>query len=273
MLVLYTAKTRRLTIQRERMPKSTIRILRLDIETAPSKVYTFSLFPKYISHEHMIDPGYVLCWAAQWEGERTMHYMGLNTHTKEEMMKGMWDLVDEADAVIHYNGTKFDMKVLNREFLLQGLPPPSHYVNIDLYRTVTRNFAFESKRLDYVCKRLGLGTKVKHQGMQLWIDCMKGKEAAWKKMERYNRRDVKLLKTLYDHLQPWIKPHPNRVLWIEDPKKPTCPVCASTDVVKKGTQHNTNTQSYDRYRCNKCQSPLRSRRISKTTSDNVLLRG
>ena len=43
------------------------------------------------------------------------------------MIKGIHKLLDECDAVIHYNGSKFDIPTLNKEFLLHGLHPPAPY--------------------------------------------------------------------------------------------------------------------------------------------------
>ncbi|NIV35232.1 MAG: hypothetical protein GWN58_38990, partial [Anaerolineae bacterium] len=51
----------------------------------------------------------------------------------EGMLEGAWELLDEADAVVHYNGKKFDIPTLNREFVKYGFTPPSPYKQIDLY--------------------------------------------------------------------------------------------------------------------------------------------
>jgi hypothetical protein len=211
----------------------------------------------------------MLCWAAQWGGEREVMYY---PHNDKDMVHTMWDLLDEADAVVHYNGTAFDMKHFNREFALVGLPPPSHYHQIDLLKTVRKNFKLASNKLDWVVQYFGLGGKVKHAGIELWYGCMAGDKRDWAIMERYNKKDVKLLPRLYRFLLPWIHNHPNLGMWVDDPTKPTCPQCASTDLVKKGTQYNTKAASYDRYKCNACGTPARSRLQSKTTSPNVLVR-
>jgi len=164
------------------------------------------------------------------------------------------------------------MKHLNREFLLEGIDPPSHYHQIDLLSVVKKQFRFESNKLSYVCWRLGLGQKVAHQGMALWDACKAGDNVAWRLMEKYNKQDVRLLAKLYKRLRPWITGHPNCGLYIENLTKPTCPTCSSTDVVEKGTQYNSKAASYKRWKCYGCGSPLRSRLQAKTTSENVLTR-
>lgn len=249
---------------------STIKILYLDIETAPTNVYTWSLFPKYIDPNNVQKAGYTLCWAAQWEGDREVMYGSVRDGNKH-MLDNVWALLDEADAVVHYNGTKFDIPILNRAFVEEGLSPPSFFHQIDLLKTVRKQFRFESNKLDYICQRLGLGGKVKHKGMSLWYGCMEGKLSDWRIMERYNKRDVKILKKLYKFLLPWIHNHPNVGLWTKA-DKPTCHNCGSTDVSARGTQYNSNVASYKRYNCNKCHTPLRSRLSEKTTSENILVR-
>jgi RNase P subunit RPR2 len=253
-----------------RKPKHKMKLLYLDIETAPTNVYTWSLWPKYIDPNNIQQAGYTLCWAAMWEGERNVVFSS-TLDGEEEMLQAIWELLDEADAVVHYNGTKFDIPTLNREFVRMGMAPPSHFHQIDLLKTVRKQFRFESNKLDYVCQRLGLGGKVKHKGMSLWYGCMEGKRADWRIMERYNKRDVKILRKLYQYLLPWIHNHPTVTLWA-DPNRPSCSNCGSTSVVKKGTQHNTKSASYDRYKCTTCGTPLRSRLQAKKTSENVLVR-
>ena len=123
-----------------------------------------------------------------------------------------------------------------------------------------------------MCQQLGLGGKVKHKGMSLWYGCMEDNAKDWRTMERYNKRDIKIMRNLYKHLLPWIHNHPNVGMWVDNPTKPVCTTCGSTDVVKKGTQYNTKSTSYDRYKCNGCGTPLRSRLSSKKTNPNVLMR-
>lgn len=248
-----------------------MKILHLDIETAPTNVYTWSLWPKFVSPSDVQEAGYTLCWSAMWEGEREVKY-GSIKQVDRDFIQEVWELLDEADAVVHYNGTKFDIPVLFKEFVLWGLPPPSHFHQIDLLKTVRKQFKFESNKLDYVCQRLGLGAKTQHKGMSLWYGCMEGNEASWKTMERYNKQDVRLLRKLYKKLLPWIHNHPNVGMWVDDPKKPTCTNCGSTNVVSKGTQYNTKCASYNRYSCRSCGTPLRGRLRAKPTSENVLMR-
>jgi hypothetical protein len=154
----------------------------------------------------------------------------------------------EADVIVHYNGTKFDIPTLNKEFVKRGMLPPSPYKQVDLLRVVRREFKFASNKLDYVSRALGLGGKEKHDGFMLWVDCMNNNLAAWKKMEKYNRQDVTLLEKLYNHLLPWIRSHPNHSA---KAGVTCCPSCGSLDFQSRGTQA-TSTMTYQRYHCQDC---------------------
>lgn len=247
-----------------------MKILLLDIETQAATAKVWSLFKTTISINQIVEPGYTICFAAKWLDDKRVIYDGLNIATEQEMIEHAWQLLDEADAIVHYNGTKFDMPTLNREFVRLGMEPPSPYHNIDLLKTVRQQFRFQSNKLDYVAQQLGLGSKVKHTGMDLWRGCEDGDLKAWKLMEKYNIQDVRLLEDLYKELLPWIKNHPNHALYVET-DRPICCNCGSHHVVKKGLEH-TLTQSYQRYKCKDCGTPLRGRTtvLPKEKREHVL---
>jgi hypothetical protein len=245
-----------------------MKILLLDIETAPNLVYSWGLWDQNIAINQIVKPGYILCWAAQWLDKREIMFDSIHDSLKLKMIKRIHKLINEADAVVHYNGVKFDMPWLNQEFLLNGLPPPSGYADIDLLRTARSRFNFPSNKLDYVAKQLDVGQKIKHIGMDLWTDCMNGCPKAWAKMKRYNKQDVRLLKKVYIELLPWVRNHPN---WgvVSNTGELTCRNCGSENIKKDGIQRN-QTLSYQRYRCKDCWTPLQSPKALEKRGCGVL---
>jgi len=243
--------------------------LHLDIETAPNLAYTWGLFKQDVGINQIVKPGYTLCFAAKWDGEKRVYFKSVHHHGMEAMLDELWALLDEADVVVHYNGKRFDIPTINREFVLWGYEPPSPYHQVDLLSTVRSQFRFSSNKLDFVCQQLGLGGKVQHKGMELWRDCMDGKASAWRVMKEYNIQDVRLLEELYMVLLPWIKKHPNMGLWLNS-DEPTCRNCGSKEVVKKGIER-TSTQTYQRYKCKDCGTNLRGRTRLEKTGDGVLV--
>jgi DNA polymerase elongation subunit (family B) len=232
-----------------------LKVLLLDIESAPNRVYSWGLWDQNIATSQVEETGYVLCWAAQWLGEREIMFDGVKASGRKPMLTGMHKLLDQADIAIHYNGMKYDIPTLNKEFIKTGMMPPSPYKQVDLYQVVRRAFRFESNKLSFVSEALEIGQKVKHEGFKLWVDCMDaerpGHEKAWRKMERYNRGDVRLLAKLYRRLRPWIARHPNMAEGLG------CPKCGSKQTQQRGTQV-AQTRTYNRYHCQACGGWFRS---------------
>lgn len=243
----------------------------IDIETAPNSGYFWGLFKQNISINHLLETSRVLCFAAKWHDTKgAPEFWSEHEHGAVDMLNRAWELLDEADAVVTFNGERFDLPVLNKEFIQSGMLPPMPYKSIDLYKVSKRRFRFTSHKLDHIAAELGCTPKVKHEGFDLWVKCMNEDPKAWKTMKRYNIGDVKILAEVYDRMLPWIDRHPNAALYTEDrPESPTCTNCGSHDVVRKGVQVNA-TQKYQRYRCNNCGTPLRGRYTIVPKNTNVL---
>lgn len=226
-----------------------MKILHWDCETSPNLADVWSLWNVNVSLNQLRESSFMMCWAAKWHNERTVKFSSFHRDGKTEMVSGIWKLMDEADAVVTYNGHRFDRPTLNKEFLLEGLDPPSPSKQIDLYSVVKKHFKFPSSKLAYVSEQLGLGSKESHEGHSLWVKCLAGDEAAWRKMERYNKQDVILLEKLYGKLLPWITNHPNYGLYGGH----SCPNCGGDDLRREGFAQTANG-SYQRYQCRTCST-------------------
>lgn len=250
-----------------------MRILILDIETSPNVAHVWGLFKQTVSLSQLRESSRVLCIAAKWMGEKEVFFfseydgVGLSKLHHDQMISNIWDMVDEADAVVHFNGSNFDMPILNGEFVRAGLNPPSPYKNIDLCQVVKKQFRFTSAKLEFVLKHLNIGAKVSHTGHQLWVDCLEGDPKAWALMEKYNRGDVTPLERLYKRLLPWIKGHPNVNLY--SGSIDMCTNCGSGDLVKRGFAY-TAMSKFQRLRCTECGTWMRSnKRLDASTMTQV----
>lgn len=228
-----------------------MRLLIIDIETRPNLAYVWGLWNQNIGLNQIKDTGSVISFAAKWYESKSVAFHSDFHDGHDVMIQKAWELLNEADAIIHYNGRAFDIKHLNREFLLAGLPPPSPHRDIDLLSTVRQRFKFPSNKLDHIATEIGVGSKVHHEGFDLWVRCMAGDKKAWAMMKRYNVQDVRLTEQVYDVLRPWITSHPNRAVY--DGRIYTCPTCGSNDYQKRGKRH-TNAHSYQQFQCNGCKS-------------------
>lgn len=190
------------------------------------------------------------------------------------MLKEIHSLISEADAVVTYNGDRFDLKILNQEFMMQGMAPPAPYRSIDMLKVMKYRFRGTSNKLDYWLRRLELGQKLTHRGPQLWLDCMNKsikkeiRDRAFEEMEEYNCVDVTELEGLYHRVLPWIHNHPNlSILHGEH----VCMQCGSSSVQKRGFYY-TNAGMYQRFQCNACGTWGRGTKNLATTERVVHVR-
>ena len=238
-----------------------MRILTVDIETSPSLAYVWRLFKENIPLQRLVETGEVICVAAKWYDSDEVMFYSVHHDGKQEMLNAIYNLLSEADAVVTYNGKKFDIPHLNREFILAGMTPPAPYAQIDLYWTARQKFNFVSNKLDNIAKELGLGGKFVHAGFQLWIDCMAGDPDAWEQMKTYNMKDVVLTEQLYTRLLPWITQHPAASLYGDAAARAegaeACPGCGGTNLKPRGRAY-TSVSVFQRYRCDDCGKWSRS---------------
>lgn len=232
------------------MPK----ILMLDIETIPMKVFVWGLF----AHKNgipidCIDEDWcILSWAAKWLHSNEMIEDIL---TPEEAVKrddrrivlGIWQLINNADIIVAHNGDAFDLRKINSRCYIHKIPPPTPYRSVDTLKHSRRNFAHTSHKLDW----LGLITSNKKKirtDYGLWLRCMKGEVSALDEMAKYGRRDVVLLEEVYIEMRPWMKSHPNMGLYgnIEGNQ---CTNCGSTNITWGKGFYYTPAGKYSAYRC------------------------
>lgn len=256
--------------------KTPAKILILDIETAPIMAYVWGVWQQNIQPSQIEQDWFCLTWAAKWLFEDKV-YSGKLTAKEAKVgndrriIKGIWELINEADIVIAHNGQKFDMPKLNSRFVLAGLEPPLPYIIIDTLLHIRKQFGFSHNKLDYVNQLLGLPRKQENEGMPLWIRCLNGDGAALKEMEEYNIQDVRILEGTYLAIRPWIKPHPNLGLHILDEKAHRCPTCGSDDLKEEGKHYHTTVNTYEMFRCNNCKATGRKRVAKPSVSERRYL--
>lgn len=243
------------------------KILFLDIEISPMQVYTYDLKPKYINPDMIISSNQILSWSWCWDHDRECKFMGVFENTEKQIVRAMHKAIEEADSVVTWNGTSFDLKFIQHLFIKHGLPRNSHYVSTDLMRICKSMFRYPSYRLNYVAEQLLGKQKVDTGGFSMWKEVMECKdqerlEKVWAKVEEYNIMDVLLMVDIY-HLKSfrsYVKSHPNWGHFVDHGI--VCKNCGSRDIAKNGWQVNLK-KKYQRFRCKKCGSPLRGESIKE----------
>lgn len=225
----------------------TARLLFYDIETRPIVAEVWGLRDQNIGLNQIREPGGVLCFSAKWLGKSEVQFYSDWTHGHKEMLQAMHRLWGEADAICGYNNDSFDNKHMRAEFIKNDLPSPPPVASIDLYKTVRSQFRFDSNKLDFVSRQLGIGSKVQHQGHTLWTEVLGGDPKAQKMMERYCKQDARLTEALYKKLRPFITNHPHLGIGNSE----ACPACGSLAVQKHGHRYSRSYVT-QRLQCQDC---------------------
>lgn len=257
-----------------------LKILLLDIETAPLLGWCWSIWENDLALNQIEKDWTILAWAAKWLGDPPNKIMYRDQRNKDieddsELLKDIWKLLDECDVVVTQNGKRFDIRKLNARFIINGMKPPSSYRHIDTAQIAKKHFAFTSHKLEYMTNKLcrkfkKLKTK-KFQGFDLWKACMNNNIEAWKEMELYNKMDVLSLEELYNRLIPWDNSVNVSVNHLVNNGKYICS-CGSDKFLSKGLRY-TNAGAYQRKICRKCGKEHRFSKNMLSSEQRSVLKG
>jgi DNA polymerase elongation subunit (family B) len=238
---------------------SDTKILFFDIECSMATVYTYDLFKPIINYKDIIEPSRMIAFSAKWYGKKRVIFKSEYHDGRIEMLKTLRDLLDEADIVVGYNSTRFDIPWVNGEFIVEGLTPPSPFKKIDLFQVIRSNSRFLSKKLDYVSERLLDDNKKQYSMAEMWrivndpATDEDTRKREWGRMRTYARKDTALLEPLFEALRPWIKmPHP------VSQDENSCHACGSTVLQRRGYAR-TLVGVYQRFQCSSCGAWFRGK--------------
>ena len=242
------------------------KILFFDIETAPLKAHLWSMWQQGVGLNQIEADWFMFSFCCKWaHSDEVFYYDQRNAENIEddyELVLKLWHFLNEADVVVGQNSKRFDVKKANARFILNGLPKPSTYRQIDTMEIAKRNFGFTSNRLEYMTDKLCTDyKKSKHKkfhGHELWSECLKGNLEAWLEMEDYNRLDVLSLEELYNVLSSWDNTLPNFDVYVDE-------ILDMSEWEKDGF-HYTNLGKYQKYR-NKITGVQRRSRVNLLTKE------
>jgi len=236
------------------------KILLLDIESSPHKVWSFRMFKTVIYPDSIIEPSRLICFSAKWEDGKII-FRSEYHHGYVETLQVIRDLLDECDVAVAYNGDRFDYPRLRQQFRLNDIAYPRPFIQVDPFKTIKKLEQWPSLKLDYVAGALGLSRKQDPGGLILWRECLGDfgedrQRRAWNKMRRYSKQDVVVLQEVFDKYRNEIPNLPHLALYAPETPSvalPDCPRCLSTSVTRQGYRR-TKTRRYPRFQCRDCAS-------------------
>lgn len=242
------------------------KVVVLDIETAPALAYTFGLYNVNISLEQVLKPTSILSVSWKFLGDGNPVYFWSNEGKKDpwddyELCQKLWGVINDADATVTHNGTRFDLPLIYGRFYSHGLPPvrkPQSLDTLTMAKQVGKHF---SGKLAYLSSTLSAKKSghAKFPGFALWAGVLAGNKEAWREMEDYNNKDVLATEQLFKALLPYSK---TSYAWSANADAPVCPKCGSTHLQKRGFVA-TITGHYQRFKCLDCGGWSQSRHTSR----------
>jgi len=236
------------------MKKITPKRLFFDIETSPNIVYSWRIGYKINLMPHsIIEERKIICISYSWEGDKKKQSFTWDKNKcDKQMLIDFIKVLNQADEVIAHNGDRFDVPWLRGRCIYHGIDMMPQITTLDTLKKVKgkMGFNFNSNRLDYIARFLGVGKKIKTD-WELWVGCMDGDSKSLKEMVKYCEMDVQVLKDVYKKLQPYIKvnTHHGR---LNGGEKFSCPNCESTHVHCNKTRYTAAGTEKKEMKCRDC---------------------
>jgi hypothetical protein len=224
-----------------------------DIETTPNIGYFWkSGWRERISPEAILEERRIICISYKFEHEE-VKTLTWKDGCDKKLVKDFVKIANTADILIAHNGDRFDLPWFRTRCIFHGVEFPPKPTTIDTLKRARGNFNFNSNKLDYIAKFLGVGKKMETGGFDLWKDVMNGDNKALKKMVQYCERDVEILQKVHDKLAPHV-PHTGHEGVMQGRDKWTCPHCGGNHI----TMHRKRTTAtgVEKYQM-KCSSCVR----------------
>lgn len=208
-----------------------IKRLFFDIETSPMVVYSWRVgYNIKLDYDNIIDDWKIICICYKWEGEDKVHSLEWDSKQDDKkMLEEFVKVLNQADEVSAHNGDRFDIKKVRTRCIYHGIPMRSKYRTFDTLKKARSHFSFNSNRLDYIAKFLGVGAKLEHEGFQMWVKCLQGDAEALKKMVEYCVMDIVVLEDVFFAIQNYTKNN-THVGTANGGLKCSCPNCGSEDI-------------------------------------------
>jgi len=249
-------------------------IMFFDIESTMGQYWAFRLGEQKLTWNQIKKEPVVcvICWSIN-DGKVQSSTFDLSKYdptsydddSDKEMISKFVEIANQADLLVAHNGKSFDVAFLRGRILKHKLPDLTPRMIDDTYLQ-TKAIKTSSHTLDYLLRFLGIGKKVQHRGMDMWMDVGVGDAKALKEMVKYCAGDIVGLRNLYNYVKPYIQSELNLSIFHQNPDM--CPKCGTKSSLRIHDGHRQSSLDVRvQYRCTNCgrYSTFGSNLISKKT--------
>lgn len=230
-----------------------IKRLFFDIETSPNIGFFWSSGYKLsIGPENIIKERAIICICYKWEGDPRVYSLQWDRGDDKKMLIEFAKVMKQADEVVGHNGDNYDIKWFRTRCIYHGIPTLPEFQSLDTLKLARKGFRFNSNKLDYIARFLGIGQKMSTGGFDLWKNIVLTNDpSSLDKMVRYCKKDVQLLEKVYHRLEPYTK-HKTHAGVLSGGEKCDCPSCASKKTISDGNMVSAAGLIKKRMVCKDC---------------------
>ena len=227
--------------------------LYFDIEVSPNiGMFWEAGYKLNIGTENIVKERAIICICYKWEGEKKVHSLRWDKNQCDKtLLKEFIKVANDAHELVGHNSDMFDLPWIRTRCLFHNIDMFPNYTTIDTYKISKNKFKFNSNKLDYIAKFLGVGAKIKTD-YSLWKDIvLKNCETSMKKMIRYCMQDVLILERVHQKLKAHdtIRTHFGV---IKNDNRGSCPECGSSKINRQRIRVLASGTKKAQYKCTDC---------------------
>jgi uncharacterized protein YprB with RNaseH-like and TPR domain len=213
------------------------------------------------------DFGRILCFGWKWLGEGKAQVRDITQFPKRfakdctddrDLVIFAREVLLQADVIVTWFGTYFDVPYLQTRLLAHGLDPVPPIAHDDGWKIARYALKLHSNRLASVSQFLGIEEKTPILP-EHWTRATAGHRPSIRYVVKHCAQDVEVLEQAYERLRPYCKQPVNINLTrdrgylaqCKDSCVALCPRCGSDKMTKRG-YGLARTSLRQRYQCQKC---------------------
>ena len=192
----------------------------------------------------------MICVCYKWADHKEVQSLKWDRGDDAAMLRKLATVLDQADEVVTHNGDRFDLPWIRTRALLHDISINDCFASADTLKVARHKYKFNSNRLDYLGRFLGLGTKLQNPP-DLWMRVMDGEKKALDQMIAYCKQDVLLLEKVHGKLMKFAKPH-SHVGAHTGGDRLSCPYCGSMNTKVNLSRYTPSGMMRRQMKCKAC---------------------